>query len=213
MIVRRIRTAVAAASGTYLGHLTTRGRAMLAAGVTAIICSILTSQRDLLRVAVLLTTMTLVTAVSLSRSTYRLSCARTLTPARAQVGETITVTLRIANDAPNRCGTLLAEESLSYLLGGNPRFVVPGLESGERRSITYPILAHTRGRYRVGPLTLTVTDAFGLGNHGRAFTAVEQLTVLPQVVPRRLAGSERYSLPHRSGRPRGFLDPGVSLGR
>jgi uncharacterized protein (DUF58 family) len=78
---------------------------------------------------------------------------------------------------------VLAEEQVPYTLGSRPRFVLPGLEPGERRAISYPVRSDVRGRYAVGPLSLTLTDPFGMGEHRRSFTARDDLIVIPTVVP------------------------------
>jgi uncharacterized protein (DUF58 family) len=70
-----------------------------------------------------------------------------------------------------------------YVLGSRPRFVLPGLEPGERRAISYPVRSDVRGRYPIGPLTLTMTDPFGMGEHRRAFSVRDELVVTPTVVP------------------------------
>ena len=48
--------------GAALSTLTTRGRAFLSAGVTCTVCAIVLSQKDLLRVGLLLMTLPAITA-------------------------------------------------------------------------------------------------------------------------------------------------------
>ena len=63
-----------------LSGLTVRGRAFLAAGITAIICAVFLGQDALTRVGVLVLALPLVTAYVLGRSRYRLALVRTLSP-------------------------------------------------------------------------------------------------------------------------------------
>ncbi|MGN6299983.1 MAG: DUF58 domain-containing protein [Angustibacter sp.] len=163
-------------------RLTTRGRAVLAAGATAIVCAVVLGQRDLLRVGALLALVPVLSALLLSRARYRLACSRTVTPLRVEVGKPAQVVLEVANVSSTRCGMVLAEEQVPYTLGSRPRFVLPGLESGERRAISYPVRSDVRGRFAVGPLSLTLTDPFGMGEHRRSFTARDDLIVIPPVV-------------------------------
>ncbi len=163
-------------------RLTTRGRAVLSAGVTAAVCSLLLGQRDLLRVGVLLAVVPLLTVAVLARARYRLACTRTVTPQRVEAGQSARVVLEIANVSGTRCGLVLAEEQVPYVLGSRPRFVLPGLEPGERRAIAYPVRSELRGRFPIGPLTLTLTDPFGMGEHRRSFSVRDELVVTPPVV-------------------------------
>jgi uncharacterized protein (DUF58 family) len=164
-----------------LSRLTTRGRAVLAAGLTCALCAVVLGQQDLLRVGVLLALVPVITVLVLGRARYRLACARSISPVRVEVGKPAQVVLEIANVSSTRCGMVLAEEQVPYTLGSRPRFVLPGLESGERRAVSYPVRSDVRGKFLVGPLSLTLTDPFGMGEHRRSFTARDQLIVIPKV--------------------------------
>src|SRR5207302_2280764 len=48
--------------------------------------------------------------------------------------------------------------------------------------VEYMIRSHLRGRFRVGPLTVRVTDPFGMCEVARSFSAADVLVVTPQVV-------------------------------
>ncbi len=64
-----------------LAGLTVRGRAFLAAGVTAIVCAIILGQPALTRVGVLVAALPLVTAAVIGRSRYRLALVTDRQPA------------------------------------------------------------------------------------------------------------------------------------
>lgn len=180
--LRGVRRRAGRALSAPVQRLTTRGRAVLSAGVTAAVCSLLLGQRDLLRVGVLLAVVPLLTVAVLARARYRLACTRTVTPQRVEAGQSARVVLEVANVSASRCGLVLAEEQVPYVLGSRPRFVLPGLEPGERRAIAYPVCSQLRGRYPIGPLTLTLTDPFGMGEHRRSFSVRDDLVVTPSVV-------------------------------
>ncbi len=163
-------------------RLTTRGRAVLAAGLTAAASAVVLGQQDLLRVGVLLAVVPVLTVVVLGRARYRLACSRTISPVRVEVGRAAQVVLEIANVSSTRCGMVLAEEQVPYTVGSRPRFVLPGLEPGERRAVSYPVRSDVRGKFAIGPLSLTLTDPFGMGEHRRSFTARDELVVIPRVV-------------------------------
>jgi len=61
-----------------LSGLTVRGRAFVAAGVTAIVCAIVLGQPSLSRVGVLVLALPLVSAFFIGRSRYRLALVRSL---------------------------------------------------------------------------------------------------------------------------------------
>ena len=71
-----------------LRGLTTRGRCFLAAATAAAIAALLLGEKDLLRVAFLLSTLPLLAAAYVGRTRYKLACSRMLEPHRVQVGQT-----------------------------------------------------------------------------------------------------------------------------
>ena len=174
-----------------LAGLTGRGSAFLAAGIAAALAALLLGQRDLLRVGVLLTALPLVGLAVVLRSRVRIAAARSLDPARVPVGEPATVRLALQNLARIPTGVLLIEDTLPYMLGTRPRFVLDHVWSRFRREVRYNVQADVRGRYDIGPLTVRLTDPFGLVEVRRAFSERAALVVTPHVVqlpPVRLPG-------------------------
>src|SRR5215218_8920587 len=169
-----------------LRGLTTRGRSFLAAGVAAIFSALILGEKDLLRVAVLLVALPLLAAFYVGRSRYRLACTRSLDPYRVQAGGNARVLLRLQNMSRLPTGTLLLEDKLPYALGSRPRLVLDRLGSQQASSVAYTVRAELRGRYQVGPLTLRMTDPFGLCEMTRSFPSSDKLTVIPQVTPLQL---------------------------
>ncbi|WP_433049488.1 DUF58 domain-containing protein [Dactylosporangium sp. CS-033363] len=165
-----------------LRGLTTRGRSFLAAAAAALIAALILGERDLLRVALLLAALPLLSAAYVGRTRYRLSCSRTLDPHRVQVGASARVILRLQNLSRLPTGTMLLEDRLPYALGSRPRLVLEKLGAHQASSVAYTVRADVRGRYEVGPLVVRLTDPFGLCELTRAFPSVDRLTVIPQVV-------------------------------
>lgn len=166
-----------------LAGLTTRGRCFLAAAVAAAVSAVVLGEVDLLRVAVLLAALPLLSVASVSRTRYRLVCSRALEPHRIPVGSTARVVLRLTNMSRLPAGTLLLEDKLPYALGSRPRLVLERLGGNATSSVAYTVRADVRGRYDVGPLVVRVTDPFGLCEVVRAFPTVDTLRVIPRVVP------------------------------
>jgi uncharacterized protein (DUF58 family) len=165
-----------------LQSLTVRGRAVLAAGISAAVCALGLGQSDLLRVGVLLVLLPALCAVVLSRKHFRVSCTRTLLPHRIAAGQAARVHLELANVSSSRCSVMLVEERVPFILGTRPRFVLPGLEPGERRGVAYSVRSEVRGRFTIGPLAVRLTDPFGLVEQARSFTARDQLVVTPPIL-------------------------------
>ena len=172
-----------------LGSLTVRGRSFAAAGAAAVICGVLMPEPDLVRIGALLLALPLLSAFGAGRSRYRLSCVRTVSPARLPAGQTATLTIKLTNVSRLRTGLLLAEDTVPYALGSlvgvgsQARFIFEGIGGGGSRSYTYDLGSGARGRYTIGPLRVRVADSFGLVSITRAFTATSVLTVTPRIIP------------------------------
>ena len=166
-----------------LAGLTVRGRAFVAAGVTAIVCAVVLGQPSLSRVGVLVLALPLVSALFIGRSRYRLALVRTVNPQLVAAGQPASVSLSLANEGRTPSGVLLLEDHLPYVLGTRPRFVLEGIGHGWHRDVTYQIRSDVRGRFEIGPVTVRVKDPFGLVELGRAFRTTVPLTVTPRTVP------------------------------
>ena len=166
-----------------LAGLTTRGRCLLSAGLALLVCAVLLGERDLLRAAVFLLALPLAAVTIVARTRYRLSCTRHLDPARVQAGLPSTVRLRLDNVSRLPSGVLLMEDALPYVLGGRPRFVLDRVEPRGGREVSYPVRSEVRGRYRVGPLAVRLSDPFGLCELTRSFLSTDDLVVTPVVHP------------------------------
>ena len=166
-----------------LAGLTTRGRCFLAAGGAAALSALALQERDLLRVAVLLLVLPVFAAVAVTRTRYRLACSRVLQPAQVPAGQQARVVLRLENVSRLPTGVMLLEDTLPFTLGGRPRFVLDRVKPRGVRSVHYPMRADIRGRYQIGPLSVRLTDPFGMVELSRSFATVDTLTVTPVVHP------------------------------
>src|SRR6478609_2170013 len=166
-----------------LAGLTVRGRAFLAAGVTAIVCAIVLDQSALTRVGILVLALPLLTAWVVGRNRYRLALVRTVTPQLVAAGQPARVTLTLSNEGRTPNGVLLLEDHVPYVLGTRPRFVVEGISKGWKQTVTYQVRSDVRGHFEIGPMSVRVTDPFGLVELGRTFRTTVPLTVTPRTVP------------------------------
>lgn len=168
---------------TGLSSLTLRGRAFVAAGVTAIGCAVLFGQPALTRIGVLVLALPLIAAIVVGRRRHDPVVRRTVWPQLVRAGEAARIDLTVQSDRRRSDGALLVEDTLPYALGGRPRFVLQGLGRQWERTVTYPVRSDVRGRYVVGPLVLRTADPFGLVEVRRTLDGTADLTVTPRVLP------------------------------
>lgn len=174
-----------------LKGLTTRGQSFLAAGIAVAVAALSLAQRDLLRIAVLLIALPLVCAWVVTRTRYRLTSQRALSSARVAAGHESLITLRLENVSRLPTGVLLVEDRVPYVLGSRPRFVLDRVEPRGRRDVVYPIRSEVRGRFELGPLSIRLTDPFGMCEMQRSFSARDTLMITPAI--------ETLPLVHLSG--------------
>jgi len=166
-----------------LSALTTRGRAFLAAGATISLCAFVLGFDALLRVGILAVALPLLAALVISRARYRLSVVRSVTPARVSAGQPSTVSLDLANEGSMPMGLLLLEDQVPYVLGTRARFLLGSVGPRWRQRVSYTVRSELRGRYEIGPLSIRVSDPFGLIELVRSFATTTPVVVIPQVVP------------------------------
>src|SRR4051794_41628276 len=99
-----------------LSALTTRGRAFLAAGGTALLCGLFLGYDELVRVGALLLVLPLATAFFLGRSRYRLGLVRSLSPGQVTAGQQARGQLDPRNDGRVPPRVLLVQGQNPYLV-------------------------------------------------------------------------------------------------
>ena len=190
--------------GEALRGLTLRGRAFLAAGVTALVCALFLGHDELIRVAGLLLALPLVTAFFLGRSRYRLGLVRSMSPTQVSAGQPARVQLGLSNDGRTPTGTLLLEDHIPYVLGTRPRFVVDRMGPKWQRQVEYQIRSDVRGRFTVGPMRVRLSDPFGLVEMDRTFSSQSTFVVTPRVVSLPLVPLSGVWTGSGDNRPRAF---------
>src|SRR6266487_1752520 len=171
-----------------LAGFTTRGRAFVAAGAAAGVLGLGLGQRTLLSIGGVLIILPVLSVLAASRTRYRISWVRTISPARVPAGHTSAVSIQLDNVSRLPTGLLLAEDTVPYSIGSRPRFILDRIEPGGSRRLSYPIQPDHRGKYAIGPLHVRVADAFGLAKVGSMAAPPCTLVVTPAVT----------ALPHTS---------------
>ncbi|TAM89474.1 MAG: DUF58 domain-containing protein [Jatrophihabitans sp.] len=106
---------------------------------------------------------------------------RSVSPDRVGAGSPVTVQLVLTNRSRLPTTRLMLEDRLPAQLPGQARFVLDPLAGRESRTVTYRLPHLPRGRYRVGPLQVRLTDPFGLVDIRRSFSATDEFVVRPIV--------------------------------
>jgi uncharacterized protein (DUF58 family) len=160
--------------------LTVRGRAFLSSGVASGVCGMVLGDSALIRIAVLLIALPLVAMATIAGSRYRISCQRSLDPARVTAGSVAQIRLRLENTARLPSAPLLVEDQVPYAFGARPRFILRRIQPGAARTVIYRVRSDNRGRFPIGPLSLHSADPLGLFEVTRSFSTRHLLTVAPK---------------------------------
>lgn len=187
-----------------LSSLTTRGRGFVAAGLTALACAVVLGQDDLVRIGALLVLLPLTVAFAMSRSRYRLGLVRSVSPTQVTSGQEARVQLDLTNEGRLPTGVLLLEDQVPYALGTRPRYVVDRMGSRWSRRIEYVVRSDVRGKFTIGPLSVRLSDPFGMVQLDRTFSSRTSVVVTPPVAslpPVPLSGAWTGS---GDNRPRAF---------
>jgi uncharacterized protein (DUF58 family) len=165
-----------------MAGLTLRGRAFLAAGITAICCAVLLGQTTLTRIGVLVVALPLVSAFVIGRRRYALAATRSVHPRLVAAGQPARIDLELVNAGRSSAGAILVEDQVPYALGTRPRFVLQGIARQWQRRVSYQVRSDVRGRFEIGPLTIRIADPFGLIELRRMIPGIAPLVVTPRTV-------------------------------
>ncbi len=105
---------------------------------------------------------------------------RSVHPHRVHVGGDARVDIEVDDPGPADSPQLMLTDVFD---GGRraARFLVPSLRRGQRARAAYRVPTNRRGRYALGPISLTVTDPFGLARRSWAAGAADEVTICPRV--------------------------------
>jgi uncharacterized protein (DUF58 family) len=159
---------------------------------------------------------------SLKRVTYE----RSLNEDRAFPGETIELTVRVANEKLLPLGWLTVEDqwSLALPVEDGMLFATPAGQTGffrsafsvrwyERISRRYQLQCTKRGFYPFGPVCLVSGDIWGLFRSSRILGRLDWLIVYPQVLPLETLGfPQKEPLGETKATWRLFEDPSRAVG-
>jgi uncharacterized protein (DUF58 family) len=162
---------------------TFRGWFVAATGLVLVILGIGLDAGPVEQVGFGVLSLPFVAAFVIRRSGHDVDVKRSIAPARAHAGQPVSVDLEIANRGRTKTPLLLLEDNLPWELTGRARFAVQGVEAEGVRNTSISVRPPRRGRYELGPLSISVLDPFGLVK--RSFTAAgtSSFLVYPKVEP------------------------------
>jgi uncharacterized protein (DUF58 family) len=158
-----------------------RGVLVAAAGLGVWLVARIAGSPTLHIVAVGLVTLPIAAAVFTRWTRHRLRIVRRLSDQRVGPGQRLTVELEVENQAPTSTSFLLVEDRVPPALGRPARLVMTGVLPHARARASYTLLAQTRGRYVLGPLTLDLSDPFALTKVRVEFDERDEVVVAPEV--------------------------------
>lgn len=171
--------------------LTARGRALVAAGLIGAGAGWGFGQSAVIAVAALLVTVPLIGVIVVRRSRFVLGTSRRVAPTSVAVGEEIEVVLTVENGSRLASGLLLLSDEVPEALGHPTRLLLDRVPAGAQRSERYRLTTKERGRTRIGPVSVLVTDPFGTASVVRSFTSTNPVLVTPVIVPLGTPGRSR----------------------
>ena len=175
---------------------TGRGVAVFLAGLGLWVAARLVGSPGMEVVAIGVAALPFVAGGVVRWSPHRFSIRRRLSDVRVDPGTRVTVELDVENRTGAPTSFLLVEDHLPPSLGRPARMVVTGIGPRRTQTVRYTVLPQTRGRFRLGPLTVDATDAFALTRKRLSFDDRDELIVTPKV--------EDLRTPPEAGTGRGF---------
>jgi uncharacterized protein (DUF58 family) len=160
---------------------TRRGWATFGAAIGLWIGARATGSPDLHMVAVGLLVLPFLAALFVQWNRLRLDIKRHLSAVRVFPGTRVVMTLTVENRGPGTAPFLLMEDALPPTLGRPARIVVTGIPPRNKQNVSYSLLCRQRGKYRLGPVSVLVTDPFGLARIRIQAPETSDLIVYPQV--------------------------------
>jgi uncharacterized protein (DUF58 family) len=160
---------------------TTRGWAAVVAGLGLWIAARVMGSSDLHMLAAGILALPLIAALYVRWSRVRLSIRRHLSPVRVFAGGRATERITVENLGHLTTPFLLLEDAVPATLGRPARLVVAGVPPRNHQETSYSLACRSRGKYRLGPLAIFISDPFGLARTRIQAGGRNDLVVFPQI--------------------------------
>lgn len=161
--------------------LTPRGVAVFVAGLAMWVSARIVGSPGLEVVGIGLAVLPFLAALLARRGRARIAARRRLSDMRVAPGTRVTVWIDVENRTSTPTSFLLLEDQVPATLGRPARLVLSGIPPRSTHRVSYTVLPQVRGRYRLGPLTVDVSDPFALTRLRMEFDEHEDLLVTPEI--------------------------------
>ncbi|GGI04303.1 DUF58 domain-containing protein [Egicoccus halophilus] len=166
---------------TTLGPLTERGLGLSGAGIVLWVAARTFGIPELQMAAVGVFALLVLALSFLLLGSTRLRVERLVRPGRLFHDATGEVELTVTNTSRLPTATLALRDRVPATLSSQTTTVVGPLRGGARTTVRYPVRGLQRGRFDVGPLTVSLRDPFGVVARRRVIGDPATLTVYPPV--------------------------------
>src|SRR5437899_5921202 len=136
---------------------TVRGLGLLGAGAALLVAGRVFGLAELLYIGMASIVAVLLASIAVAIGRAQVAVSRQVSPPRAHAGEQVHVHLEVANRAPVPTSMLEVVDRVQ----GLPRpavFTSPSIPPGRRGRASYALTCRARGIYRVGPITVSISD-------------------------------------------------------
>ena len=111
----------------------------------------------------------------------RVAVTRRLSDIRVSPGTRVAVELSVENRSHAATSFLMVEDRLPPALGRPARLVLTGVPGRGVQRVHYTLVPQSRGRYRIGPLAVDISDPFALTRLRLEFDDRDDLIVTPEL--------------------------------
>jgi len=160
---------------------TRRGWMTFTAGLVTWWVALLVGSSDLHMLAAGVTALPWLATLLVRFSPSHLEVHRHLSAFRVTPGTRIDVSLTVENIGRLTTSFLLLEDAVPNGLGTTARLVVAGIPPRCQQTARYKLICRQRGRYMIGPLTIHLTDPFGLARVRTEAPSRSEVIVYPEV--------------------------------
>jgi uncharacterized protein (DUF58 family) len=106
---------------------------------------------------------------------------RRLSDIRVNPGTRVTVEVSVENRGLAATSFLMLEDRLPAALGRPARLVLTGIPAHGVQRVSYTLVPQSRGRYRIGPMSVDLSDPFALTRLRLEFDDRDDLIVTPEI--------------------------------
>jgi len=161
--------------------LSARGWIVFGSGIFLWIAARMVGSPSLHIAAVGVAILPLVAWVFVILTRHRLTVVRRLSATKVPLGQRLTVDLEVDNQSPTTTSFLLVEDKVPPSLGRSARLVLTGLPGRNGQRVRYHVTCRSRGRFAIGPLSLSLQDPFALTRIRLDYSGRDHVVVFPEV--------------------------------